>query len=200
VATDLTMFDLVTTVCDLFEKDGAASNVSNPRPLVFPPVSDLEVRAFEKRLEHQLPPSYVEFLSVTNGMVGYQGVFTLLGATGEHTERAMVDIAKRRQLYSAAWESKHGAATEATVAAFEAKMDLSKKKEDDAQIFPGNKLMIGTDFLGSLFYFVEPVSQARPEPKVVWRDNLARLVVYDSLREMFERNIRVLSRRLGLLT
>jgi hypothetical protein len=192
------MAELVETLCDLFEKDGARTNSPDPRPKVFPPASKAEIRAFEKRMGRQFPPSYVEFLTVTNGMLKYQRVFTLIGVKGEHTETAIADIEKRTQLYVAAWEKNHGKATDDAVAKFEKQLDLSKEKEDAAHIFPGNKLVVGTDSLGSLFYFLGPDSKQDSEPKIIWRDNLARLVVYDNFREMLNRNIKVLSKRLGI--
>jgi hypothetical protein len=109
----------------------------------------------------------------------------------------LVDIEKRRSLYTAAWEKKHGKATAEAVASYEKQLDLSKEKEDAAHIFPGNKLIIGTDFLGSLFYFLGS-GQPDTEPSVIWRDNLAGLVVYDNFTEMLQRNVKVLRRRLGI--
>lgn len=193
------MANLVKTLCDLQEKDGAASNLSNPRPKVFPPASDSQIRAFEKRIKRRFPPSYVEFLGVTNGLVGYQGGFTFIGVSGEHTEKAMADIEKRRERYAAAWEKNHGKATDAAVAEFEKKMDLSQEKEDAAHIFPGNKLIIATDFLGSLFYFLDPGTKKKDsEPEVIWRDNQAGLVVSQNFREMLESDIRILKEQLGI--
>ena len=165
MATKPRMPELVETVCDLFEKDRARSGIEDPRPKVFPPAEENEIRAFEKRIDRQCPPSYVEFLKVTNGMVGYQRVFTLIGVSGEHTEKALADIEKRRKLYTAEWEKKHGKSTEAAIVAFEKKMDLSKKTEGEAYIFPGNKFMFGTDFLGSLFYFLDPGPKEDSEPR-----------------------------------
>jgi len=196
MATKASMVELVEGVCDLIEKDRAKTGIANARPTLFPAASEKEIRAFEKRMQGQFPPAYVEFLKVTNGMVGFQRVFILTGVSGEDTEKALADIEKRRQHYTEAWEEKHGKATEATVTAFEAKMDLSKAKEDDAHIFPGNKLIFGTDLLGSLFYFL--YAKEGSEPKVIWRNNLAQLVVYDNLRAMFERTINVLKKRLGI--
>jgi hypothetical protein len=198
MAPRATMAELVEEVCDLFERDRARTGVSNARPKVFPPAAETEIRACEKRIKRLFPPSYVEFLKVTNGIVEYQRVFTLIGVSGEHTEKALADIEKRRADYTAAWEKEHGKATEATVAAFERAMDLSKKKEGDAHIFPGNKFMFATDMLGSLFYFLDPDAKENSEPKVVWRDNLARLIVYDNFTSVLERDIKVLRMRLGI--
>jgi len=198
MATKASMAELVEGVCDLIEKDRAKTGIANARPTVFPAAAEKDIRAFEKKMQRRFPPSYVEFLKVTNGMMGFQRVFILTGVSGEDTEKAAADIEKRRQLYTAAWEKKHGKATEATVTAFEEKMDLSKAKEDDAHIFPGNKLIFGTDLLGSLFYFLDSDAKESSEPKVIWRNNLAQLVVYDNLRTMFERTINVLRKRLGI--
>ena len=199
MATKPSMAELVETVCDLFEKDGAASNLPDSRPKVFPPASASQIRAFEKRIQRRLPPSYVEFLNVTNGIVGYQGAFTLIGVSGEHTEKALTDIEKRRERYVAAWEKNHGKATDSAIAAFEKKMDLSKKKEDAAGIFPGNKLIVATDFLGSLFYFLDPGTKKKDsEPELIWRDNQASLVVAQNFRDMLESDIEVLRDQLGI--
>ena len=198
MTTSGSMAALVETVCDLFEKDRARTGVPDARPKVFPGAADGEIRAFEKKLGRELPPSYAEFLKVTNGMVGYQRVFTLIGVSGEHTEKAMTDIEKRRQHYAAAWEKKHGKATESAVIEFEKTMDLSKEEEDDAHVFLGNKLIVGTDHLGSLFYFLDPGPKEGSEPKVIWRDNLSKLVVYGGFTAMLERNIRTLRMRLGI--
>jgi len=192
------MAGLVETVCDLYEKDGQRANVSNPRPKVFPPPTNGEIRAFEKKIQRKLPSSYVEFLTVTNAMVGYKRSFTLVGVSGDHTDKALADIEKRRLFYVAEWEQKHGKATEAAIAAFEKDMDLSQKEEDAAHIFPGNKLIVGTDFLGSLFYFLDPGPKQDSESKIIWRDNQDRLIVYESFREMLEKNIKVLRKRQGI--
>jgi SMI1 / KNR4 family (SUKH-1) len=193
------MTELVERICDLFEKDRARSGIKDARPKVYSPAAPSAVRAFEKRIGSKIPVPYLEFLEVTNGMREYQGVFTFIGVEGEHTEKALTDIEKRRGLYTREWERKHGKATEEAIATFERKMDLSKDKEADAHIFPGNKFVFGTDFLGSLYYFV-PTGAEETERRVIWRDNQEELVVYDSFRGMLERDTRVLSMRLGIET
>jgi len=198
MATSQRMADLVVKVCDLFEKDRARTGIKDRRPKMFPPAALHAIRAFEKKIARQFPPSYVEFLKVTNGVLEYQRSFTLIGVSGEHTEEALADINKRRTHYTAEWEKEHGKATEAAIETFEKKMDFSKKTEGEAHIYPGNKFAFGTDLLGSLFYFLDPGPKEDSEGRVVWRDNLARLVVYDNFRAMLERNITVLSKRLGI--
>src|SRR6267143_4367585 len=97
MATKASMVELVEGVCDLIEKDRAKTGIANARPTLFPAASEKEIRAFEKRMQGQFPPAYVEFLKVTNGMVGFQRVFILTGVSGEDTEKALADIEKRRQ-------------------------------------------------------------------------------------------------------
>ena len=195
MASKKSMSDLVTRVCDLLQATKSCQSVKGGRPKLFPPANDKEIRAAEEKYGWKFPPSYVEFLKVTNGLVGYDGVFTFIGVSGKETDKALREIKKCRKMITEEWQDEHGSATDSAIAAFEKKMNLKKETEEEAHVYAGNKLIFGADFFNSIYYFVDRPGKGK-DSAVVWRDNQGGIVFDDNFRAMLEKDIKILENRL----
>lgn len=181
--------DRIELVCKIWEEDRRLSNLKGGGPRLFPPAKKSAIDAVEKRLGCAFPGEYREFLAVTNGMLGFNGTFTLIGAEQKATEKAQKNIAKFQKAWLENWEEEHGEASVDKVAKYERKTNLKKETETEAKIFVANKLIFGTDFAGGVYFFMTPVKGK--EPPVVFRDEFGEIAVFDSFKKMIEAYIRV---------
>jgi cell wall assembly regulator SMI1 len=184
-----TFKDRIDIVCKIWEEDRKLSNLKGGGPNLFAPAKKVEIDAFEKKQGCAFPGEYREFLAITNGMVGFNGTFTLIGAQQKATDKALKDITKFRKCWLENWEEENGEATDGNVAKYEKKVNLKKETETEARIFVANKLIFGTDFFGGVYFFMPPAKGK--EPPVVFRDEFGEIAVFDSFKKMIEAYINV---------
>lgn len=127
--------------------------------IVYPPASNKDINNLEKRLRKELPPSYARFLRLHNGWKHFWEDFTLIGATGEHTEEALAKIHETK-----AWQK-------GFVKNELEELTLAKIKEWEGEwegnIYLENHLVFGTNFAGSLYVFDDRTRQVDGE-MTIW--------------------------------
>jgi hypothetical protein len=194
MASESPFKELVAQVCVIWEKDRISANLPKSfSPKTFPPAVKRDIAALEKKLGCTLPDEYREFLAVTNGMLGFSGVFAVVGAEQKETEKALKDIAKFKSCWTKEWESNNGEANDVSIAKYESKMNLKKTTEDEARIFVGNKLIFATDFSGRVYFFLSPpkAPSSTALPLVVRRSESGEIRIKNSLRDVLEGFVRV---------
>ncbi|SAK89701.1 hypothetical protein AWB75_06209 [Caballeronia catudaia] len=171
------MEDLVQRLHESFNEFSASTGVS-PGSVPYPAADAAALAAFDAT-HADWPPSYRTFLSLHNGWEGFELVFTLIGADGEHTKKALKDIDKTLRIFDEKWAARFGPPTPEKIAEFEAGADLSRNMELDAGVYLPHMMVFGTDFAGSLYYFVNDgrggAHQAR-ELRVIERDVYGEII------------------------
>lgn len=139
---------------------------------VHPPASPEDI----VRVAGAFPPSYRLFLSLHNGWEGFLDVFTLIGASGPHTERAREDIRDTLRIFEERWRSLFADRAEAKVIEFDNAPTLDGETELEAHVYLPHMLPFGTDFAGSLLYFHPGLVDPAGEMPVVYRGQTGEIV------------------------
>ncbi|SAK90083.1 hypothetical protein AWB80_06376 [Caballeronia pedi] len=176
--------ELVQRVHEIFNEYSLSKGLT-PGSLPYPPADPAALAAFDET-HADWPPSYKAFLSLHNGWENFALVFTLIGASGAHTEKALTRIELTMRTFNEKWAKRFGSPTPEKIAEFEAGADLDKKKELDAGIYLPHMMVFGTDFAGSLYYFYND-GKPRKERPVVERDVYGEIIcVYDDFQAFLQ--------------
>jgi len=140
------------------------------------PGADAAALAAFEGTHRDWPRSYKTFLSLHNGWEGFSLVFTLIGAGGAHTEKALKRFDLTIRTFTTRWTERYGEPTPEKIAEFERGADLGKKTELDAGIYLPHMMLFGTDFAGSLYYFYNDGQAAEKERQVVERDVYGEII------------------------
>ena len=135
----------------------------------------MAIRKFEER-DQPFPESYRTFLRLHNGWENYQGVFTLIGVSGAHTERARRAIKESMRIFMMKWKMKKRDVDPAFISRYESIERKNAKTLESARIYLPTRLVFGTDFAGGLLFF-NPISGGRRgAAEVIYRDQHFRIL------------------------
>lgn len=158
-----------------------------------PPADPAETARFEERHGRSFPPSYRRFLSLHNGWEGFRDVFTLIGVSGQHTEKALEGIRQTVRIFDQKWNSLFAADAEQKVLEFEGSPTLEGATELGAHIYLPHMFHFGTDFAGSLFYFHPAFVDPSGEMPVIYRSQKGEIVkTYTDFVSFLEANLALL--------
>lgn len=115
--------------------------------ILFPGASSDEIRALSERLPAPLPPSYREFLTITNGCLGFWARYALLGTTAETQEPIRTAIEDARSYLADYATGPDGSITSESIRAFET------PDGDDQQLYVPNHVVFGANQGGEFFIF-----------------------------------------------
>ena len=118
-----------------------------------PPATKHSIHAFERSRGIRFPLTYHNFLLLHNGWEHYAYGYTLIGASGEHTEAALRDIAQTVDIVKDEWEQIYGEPTADKIRQFQAVGDNVNLLEANWTPYVPSKIHIGTDFNGGLIFF-----------------------------------------------
>ena len=140
---------------------------------LYPPATEKAIAEFEER--HQpFPESYRTFLRLHNGWENYRNLFTLIGVSGSHTNRALKDIKKNMHIFMMVWEKR--STDPKFIAEYESKGRKSAKTLESARIYLPNRLVFGTNFAGDLLFFNAAPNKRDGAAEVIYRDQHFRIL------------------------
>lgn len=107
-----------------------------------PPATEAQISGLERKIGRTLPTSYRQFLRRHNGWEHFWGDFTLIGATGHHTERVFAEV---EEYVETQREEDVADFTEEQIAEWEA--------ANVRNLFLANHITFGSNFGGELWVF-----------------------------------------------
>jgi hypothetical protein len=129
--------------------------------VMFPAVGEDEIESLSIACPVPLPPSYRDFLRISDGCLNFWPQFALLGTKGEPrktVEDEVEDARNTQQQYAAGPDGK---LTPQSIAVFEAPAERAQ------QFFLPNHLVFGTDRGGEFFMFNDSVKPSSGEYEVI---------------------------------
>lgn len=126
------------------------------------PATKKEISQLSKESPFPLPPSYVQFLSMSDGCLNFWPKFALLGTKGEPRGIVQAEIEDAREHQSQFAADANGDLTSESVAKFE----IPKEDTLTQYFFLPNHLVFGADKAGEFFLFNEG-KQAGKEYEVI---------------------------------
>jgi len=128
---------------------------------LFPPAQDADISRMSDLLPVPLPPSYREFLRVTNGCLGFWARFALLGGTTETQEPIRIATQDATDFLEQYVRGPDGSVTTDAILQFERGDDL------DEQLYVPGHLVFGANQGGEFFVFDDRETRADGEYEVV---------------------------------
>ena len=154
------------------------------------------IERFETSHRLTFPPSYRLFLTQHNGWEDYVDGFSLIGIDGEHTERALADIALTVDSFLDAWTLTNGEPSPEKVREYEARGDLTNPLEASRQPFVPDKVPFATNFNGAIRFFDPGHLDEAGEMEVwCWSTSAGSFCRHPTFLHMLRADLDVLSRR-----
>ncbi len=113
--------------------------------IVYSPASPKDIHNLEKHLRREFPPSYSRFLQLHNGWKHFWQDFTLIGASGEHTQKVLAETVEMEVWQRRDLKRDLGEVTHSRVQEWEAKSPRN--------LYLENHLVFGANFAGGLYVF-----------------------------------------------
>ena len=135
---------------------------------LYPRSTKDEIEQYEKEVGSRFPPSYRLFLELHNGWEDYADGFTLIGASGNHTEESLQDIRETIDIYVDEWIDFYGEPTQEKIREYESTENNANPWEDDGSLYIANKLHFGTNFNGDILFFNPAKTQQNGEMEAVY--------------------------------
>lgn len=190
--------EIIQKLSQAFLEDRKLIGLSEIPSILHSPATEEDIATFEKRMGGNFPPSYRLFLKLHNGWEKYRNVFTLLGISGDHTEKALKDINETIAIYKAEWEKRHGKPIHENVKKFESEPITDAKTEEGAHLYIADKFHFGTDFAGSLLFFNPNVSSPDGEIEVVYRNQTGMIIGrFSNFFEMLKFDLAFLEKKIA---
>jgi hypothetical protein len=110
-----------------------------PLPKLYPPASEKDIKAAERKRKMEFPEVYRDFLRLHNGFDGFWGDCSLIGVQGAHTTKALKFVKMLVEIDADERELTNEKAI--------------KQYEAEGEFYLPNYLIFGTDFIRSIFFF-----------------------------------------------
>jgi len=152
------VLDQLVRLSAIVYKNEAHWNVTGME--LIPGATDEKIEALSASCSFPFPPSYRQFLRLTNGCFNFWPKFTLLGTEGEPYEIVRAEIEDAHEHQSQFVKDASGQITPESLAAFES-------KKGSRYFFVPTHTVFGTNKGGEFFLFNEKVRTAEGEYEAV---------------------------------
>jgi len=129
---------------------------------MFPPASPAAIGQLERKMGKPLPPSYREFLSITDGCEHFWADFSFTGTSGDHSKRVAEKIAEYIEWQKEKFIGKVGQPDASSVDTWE--------RATSRNLYLERHLPIATTFGGELYVFDTRTRQSDGDMEIVFWD------------------------------